>query len=70
MSERTAYCNHIMNSEIEYREFFERETLSPENIQQTLPTDIVTQLDDNPLTQSTESSKHAEPHEPELNPDP
>ena len=37
MSETTAYRNHIKNSEIETREVFERETLSPENIQQTLP---------------------------------
>ena len=38
MSETTAYRNHIKNSELETREVFERET---ENIQQTLPTDIV-----------------------------
>ena len=50
MSETTAYRNHINNSELETREVFEQETWSPENIQQTLPTDIVTQLDDNQLT--------------------
>ena len=42
MSEMTAYRNHIKNSEIETREVFEQETSSPENIQRTLPTDIVT----------------------------
>ena len=57
VSEMTAYRNHIKNSEIETREVFERETSSPENIQQILPTDIVTRLDDNQLTQSTDSSK-------------
>ena len=35
MSETTAYPNHIKNSIIETREAFERETLSPQNIQQT-----------------------------------
>ena len=42
MSETTAYRHHIKNSEIETREVFERENPSPENIQRTLPTDIVT----------------------------
>ena len=42
MSETTAYCNHIKNSELETREVFEQETWSPENIQRTLPMDIVT----------------------------
>ena len=41
-SETKAYRNYIYNSGIEIREVFEQETLSPENIQQTLPTDIVT----------------------------
>ena len=58
MSEMTAYRNHIKNSEIENREFFERETWSPENIQQTLPMNIVTGLDNNQLTRSTDSSKN------------
>ena len=52
----TAYRNHINNYEIETREGFEQETSSPENVQWTVPTDIVTQLDDNQLTQSTDSS--------------
>ena len=70
MSETTAYRNHIKNSELETREVFDWETWSPENIQQTLQTDMVTRLDDNQLTQSTDSSKHEETHEPEVNPDP
>ena len=55
MSETTAYRNHINNSELETREVFERETWSPENIQRILPTDMVTRLYDNQLTQSTDS---------------
>ena len=70
MSKTTAYRNHIKNSEIETREVFEQETSSPENIQHTLPMNIVTRLDNNQLTQSTDSSKHEETHEPEVNPDP
>ena len=58
MSETTAYRNHIKNSEIETREGFEWETLSPENIQRTLPMNIVTQLENNKLTRSTDSSKY------------
>ena len=46
MSKTKAYCNHIKNSEIETREDFEQETSSPQNIQRTIPIDIVTQLDD------------------------
>ena len=70
MSEMTVYRNHIKNLEIETREVFERKTSSPENIQRTLPMNIVTQLDNNQLTLSTDSSKHEEMHEPEVNPDP
>ena len=68
MSEMTAYRNHIRNLEIETRDVFERETLIPENIQQTLPINIVTRLDNNKLTQSTDSSKHEKTYEPEVNP--
>ena len=50
MSEMKAYRNHIKNSEIETREFFERETSIPQNIQRTLPMNIVTRLDNNQLT--------------------
>ena len=70
MSETTAYRNCIKNSEIETIELFERETSSPENIQQTLPMNIVTRLDNNQLTRSADSSKHGETYEPEVNPDP
>ena len=70
ISETTAYRNQIKNSEIETREVFERETSSPENIQQTLPMNIETRLENNQLTRSTDSSKHEEMHEPEVNLDP
>ena len=70
MIETTAYRNHIQNSEIETRELFERETSSPENIQRALPMNIVTQLDNNEHTQSTDSLKHEETHKPEVNRDP
>ena len=42
MSKMKANCNHIKNSEIETREVFERESLSPENIQRTLTLNIET----------------------------
>ena len=67
MSKTTAYSNHIKNSELETRECFEQET---ENIQQTQRMDLVTTLNGNPLTRSTDSSKYEERHEPEVNPDP
>ena len=70
MSETTDYCNHIKNSEIETREVFERKTSSSQNIQRTLPTNIVARLDNNQLTRSTDSSKHEETYEPEVKPDP
>ena len=70
MGEMTAYRNHIKNSELETREVFERETWSTENIQQTLPTDMETLLDNNQLKRSIDSSKHEETHKPEVNPDP
>ena len=70
MSETSAYCNHINNSEIEARGVFERETSSPENIQRTPPMNIVTRLDDNKLNRSTDSSKHEETCKPEVNLDP
>ena len=63
MSETTAYRNHIESSEIETRVVFEPETWSPKNIQQTLPTYMVTRLDNNQLTRSTDSSKHEETNE-------
>ena len=60
MSETTAYRNHINNYELETREVFEKETWSPENIHWTLQTDMLTRLDDNQLTRSTDTSKHEE----------
>ena len=69
MRKTTAYRNHIKNSKIETREVFEWETLSPENIQRTLPMNILTRLDKNQLTRSTDSSKHEETNKPEVNPD-
>ena len=68
-SETTAYRNHIKNLEIETREVFDRETLSPRNIQRALLMNIATPLDNNQITQSTDSSKHEETYEPEVNPD-
>ena len=67
MSETKAYRNHIKNYDIEIREGFEQET---ENIPLTRQTDLMTTLRNNPLTQSTDSSKHEETHKPEMNPDP
>ena len=67
MSETTAYSNHIKNLEIETREVFEQETSSPENFQRTLPMNIVTWLDNNQLTRSTDSSKHEGTYEIEVN---
>ena len=64
MSETIAYRNNIKNYEIKTGEVFEREASSPENIQQTLPTDIVSRLDDNQITQSADRSKHEETHKP------
>ena len=54
LSETTEYSYNIKNSELKTREVFERET---GNIPLTRQTDLVTPLHDNPLTQSTDSSK-------------
>ena len=70
MSETTAYRNHIKNSKIGTREVFERETLSPENIQRILPMNFETRLDNNQLTRSTDSSKHEEMYKPGSEPGP
>ena len=67
MRKTTAYRNHINNSEFETREIFEQET---ETIPLTLQTNLMTTLQNNPLTRSTDSSKHEKMHEPEVNPDP
>ena len=58
----TAYRNHIKNLEIENIEVFEQENSIPQNIQRTLTMNIVTQLDNNQLTRSKDSSKHEETH--------
>ena len=44
--------------------------MSPENIQRTLPTYIVTRLYDNQLPLSTDCSKHEETHKSEVKPEP
>ena len=67
LSEMTAYRNYIKNYESETRECFEQET---ENIPLTRQTDLMTTLNNNPLTRSTDNSKHEERHKPEVNPDP
>ena len=67
MSEMTAYRNHIKNSGFETRGVLERET---GHIPLTRQTDLMTTLHNNPLTRSTDSSKHEETYEPEVNPDP
>ena len=67
MSETTAYRNYIKNSELETRKSFEQET---ENIPLTRQTYLVTILNNNPLTRSTDSSKNEESHKPEVNLDP
>ena len=64
MSRTKAYRNHIKNSELETREVFERET---ENIPHTQQTDLMTTLNENPLTRSTYSSTNEERHKPEVN---
>ena len=63
----TSYRNHVKNYELETGEVFERET---ENIPLTQKTDLMTTLNNNPLTRSTDSSKHEERHKPEVNLDP
>ena len=68
MRKTTTYRNHIKNSEIETREVFEQETSSPNNIQRTLQMKIVTRLDNNQLTRSTDSSKNEDAYEPEVKP--
>ena len=54
MSETIAYRNHINNSELEIREVFEQEM---ENIPHTRQKYLVTTLNDNQLTRSSDSSK-------------
>ena len=69
ISEKLAYHKHIRYSEYETREVLERETLN-KNIENIGTRIDKTRLDKNKMTQSTDSSKHSENHEPEVNPDP
>ena len=62
---KLAYRKFIKDSEFETREVFERENI--ENIENRLET---TQLDENQMTRSVDSSKRSENHEPEVNLDP
>ena len=69
MSETTAYRNHIKNSKIETRKVFERET-SNKNIENIVTRLDKTLLDNNQMTQSTDSSKRSKKLDKEVNPDP
>ena len=62
MSETTAYRNHIKDSEIETRKVFERET-SNQNIENIVTRLDKTRLDNNQMTQSTDSSKYVKTYE-------
>ena len=64
-----SYRKHIRDLEFETRDFLERET-SNKNIENIVTRLDKTRLDNNQITQSTDSSKHSEKHEPEVNPDP
>ena len=67
--EKIDYCKHIRYLEFETREVLDRET-SNKNIENIGTQLDKTRLDDNKMTRSTDSSKHSETHEPEVNPDP
>ena len=69
ISEKIAYLKHIRYLEFETREVLERET-SKTNIENIVTELDKTRLDNNKMTLSTDSSKHSETHEPEVNPDP
>ena len=69
ISEKKAYRKHIRYLEFETREVLERET-SNKNIENIGTRLDKTRLDNNKMTRSTNSSKHSEKHEPEVNPDP
>ena len=70
MGKTVNHHNRIKKLEIETRELFERESLSTENIQTTLPIYIVNRLDNNQLTRSIDTSKHEETHKLNVNPEP
>ena len=61
------FRNRIKNSELETREVFEWKT---ENIPLTQQKYLVTTLNNNTLTLSTDSSKHENMNEPEVHSDP
>ena len=69
ISKKLAYRKNIKDSDFETREVFEREPSNQniENIGSQLET---TRLDENQITQSVDSSKRSEKHEPEVNLDP
>ena len=69
ISKNIAYRKHIRDSEFETREFLEQETPN-QNIENIVTRLDKTRLDNNQMTQSTDSSKHSENHEPEVKPDP
>ena len=69
ISEKRAYRKHIRDSEFETRKVFERKT-SNINIKNILTQLDKTQLDNNQMTQSTDSSKQSEMYELGSNPDP
>ena len=69
ISKKMAYCKNIRDLESETREVLEQET-SKKNIENIGTQQDKTRLDDNQLTRSTDSSKHEETYDPEVNPDP
>ena len=62
ISEKIAYRKHIRDLEFETREVLEQETLN-KNIENVGTRLDKTQLDNNQMNQSTDSSKHSETHE-------
>ena len=69
ISKNIYYRKHIIDLEFETREFLERET-SNKNIENIVTWLDKTQLDNNQMTRSADSSKRSEKHEPVMNPDP
>ena len=74
IGEKLAFRKYIRDSIFETREVFERETSNRniENIGTRLETTQLDKirLDDNQMTQSMDSSKRSQKHEPQVNPDP
>ena len=67
--DKIAYRKHIRNLEFETREVFERE-ITNKNIENIGTRLDKSRLDNNQMTRSTDSSKHSETQEPEVNLDP